>query len=41
MVTLLAYMAVGLLGSNVFAGSSAEKFGLADVMGGTGSYLVG
>lgn len=41
MVTILAYMAVGLLGFNVFAGSSAEKFGLAYMMGGTGGYLVG
>lgn len=41
MVTILAYMAVGLLGFNVFAGSSAEKFGLTYMMGGTGGYLVG
>ena len=39
--TVLAYLAVGALGFDVFAGSSAEKFGLTYMMGGTGGYLVG
>ena len=39
--TVLAYLAVGALGFDVFAGSSAEKFGLSYMMGGTGGYLVG
>lgn len=39
--TILAYLAVGALGFDVFAGSSAEKSGLAYMMGGTGGYLVG
>ena len=41
LVTTLGYMAVGALGFDVFAGSSAEKFGLAYMMGGTGGYLLG
>ncbi|WP_299144892.1 biotin transporter BioY [uncultured Tateyamaria sp.] len=41
LVTILAYMIVGALGFDVFAGSSAEKFGLTYMMGGTGGYLVG
>lgn len=41
LVTILGYLAVGALGFDVFAGSSAEKFGLAYMMGGTGGYLVG
>jgi len=40
-VTMLGYMIVGALGFDVFAGSSAEKFGLTYMMGGTGGYLVG
>lgn len=39
--TVLAYLAIGALGFDVFAGSSAEKYGLAYMMGGTGGYLVG
>jgi len=39
--TILAYLAVGAAGFDVFAGSSAEKYGLAYMMGGTGGYLVG
>jgi biotin transport system substrate-specific component len=39
--TILGYMIVGALGFDVFAGSSAEKFGLEYMMGGTGGYLVG
>lgn len=41
LVTILGYMIVGALGFDVFAGSSAEKFGLGYMMGGTGGYLVG
>lgn len=41
LTTVLAYLAVGALGFDVFAGSSAEKFGLTYMMGGTGGYLVG
>lgn len=39
--TILAYMLVGALGYDVFAGSDAEKNGLAYMMGGTGGYLLG
>ena len=39
--TILAYLAVGALGFNVFAGSSGEENGIAYMMGGTGGYLVG
>lgn len=41
LTTILAYMLVGVLGYDVFAGSSAEAFGLTYMMGGTGGYLVG
>lgn len=41
LTTILAYMVVGALGFDVFAGSSAETFGLTYMMGGTGGYLVG
>lgn len=41
LVTILGYMALGALGFDVFAGSSAEKAGLTYMMGGTGGYLVG
>lgn len=41
LVTILAYMLVGALGYDVFAGSSAEASGLTYMMGGTGGYLVG
>ena len=41
LTTILGYMLVGAMGFDVFAGSSAEKFGLAYMMGGTGGYLVG
>ena len=40
-MTILAYMLVGMLGFDVFAGSSADKNGLAYMLGGTGGYLVG
>ena len=41
LITMLGYLLVGALGLDVFAGSSAEKFGLTYMMGGTGGYLVG
>ncbi len=41
LTTILGYMIVGALGFDVFASSSAEKFGLEYMMGGTGGYLVG
>jgi biotin transport system substrate-specific component len=41
LITILGYMLIGALGFDVFAGSSAEKYGLAYMMGGTGGYLVG
>ncbi|MFN3615383.1 MAG: biotin transporter BioY [Rubrimonas sp.] len=40
-VTMLAYLAVGALGFDVFTGSSAQASGLAYMLGGTGGYLVG
>jgi biotin transport system substrate-specific component len=40
-LTIAGYLAVGLMGFDVFAGSSAERFGLIYMMGGTGGYLVG
>lgn len=40
-LTIAGYLAVGALGFDVFAGSSAEKAGLVYMMGGTGGYLVG
>lgn len=39
--TMLGYLLVGALGFDIFATSSAENFGLAYMMGGTGGYLVG
>jgi len=41
LTTILGYMIVGALGFDVFAGSSAEKFGIDYMMGGTGGYLLG
>ncbi|MDG1128011.1 biotin transporter BioY [Seohaeicola saemankumensis] len=41
LVTILGYMIVGALGFDVFAGSSAEAYGLTYMMGGTGGYLLG
>ena len=41
LTTILGYMLIGALGFDVFAGSSAEKFGLEYMMGRTGGYLVG
>jgi biotin transport system substrate-specific component len=41
LATMLAYLGLGALGWNVFAGSSAEVSGLAYMAGSTGRYLVG
>ena len=41
LVTILGYMIIGALGFDVFAGSSAEHFGLSYMQGSTGGYLVG
>lgn len=41
LATIIGYMLIGMAGFDVFAGSSAEKFGLSYMMGGTGGYLVG
>jgi biotin transport system substrate-specific component len=41
LATLLGYLLIGALGADVFAGSSAEKNGVAYMMGTTGGYLVG
>jgi biotin transport system substrate-specific component len=41
LATILGYMILGVLGWDVFAGSSAEENGLTYMMGGTGGYLLG
>ena len=41
LATIMAYLLVGMLGWDVFAGSSAEANGLTYMMGGTGGYLIG
>ena len=41
LTTILGYMFVGVLGFDVFAGTSAETYGLSYMIGGTGGYLVG
>lgn len=41
LMTILGYMVLGALGADVFAGSSADKAGLAYMLGGTGGYLLG
>ena len=41
LVTILGYLVLGYLGLDVFAGSSAAKFGWTYMQGGTGGYLVG
>lgn len=41
LTTILAYLLVGILGLDVFAGSSADTYGIAYMMGSTGGYLVG
>lgn len=41
LATILAYLLLGALGWDVFAGSSAEENGIAYMLGGTGGYLLG
>ena len=41
LATMTAWMLVGALGFDVFQSSSAEKYGLAYMMGATGGYLLG
>ena len=41
LATIIGYMLIGVFGFDVFAGSSAETFGMTYMMGGTGGYLVG
>ncbi len=41
LVTIGAYLLLGVLGADVFAGSSADKNGIGYMMGTTGGYLVG
>ncbi|WP_439109362.1 biotin transporter BioY [Lentibacter sp.] len=41
LATIAMYMLVGVMGFDVFAGSSAEAHGITYMMGGTGGYLVG
>ncbi|MEL6232957.1 MAG: biotin transporter BioY [Pseudomonadota bacterium] len=41
LATILAYMIVGALGFDVFAGTDGEVNGLAYMLGGTGGYLLG
>jgi len=41
LVTILGYMIIGAMGFEVFAGATAENFGLHYMMGGTGGYLLG
>jgi len=41
LATILGYMVIGALGFDVFAGSSAEAYGVSYMMGGTGGYLLG
>jgi biotin transport system substrate-specific component len=41
LATMLAYLAVGALGFDVFTNSSADKNGLSYMMGTTGGYLAG
>lgn len=41
LATVLLYLAIGAMGMDVFTSSTADKNGLAYMMGGTGGYLVG
>ncbi len=41
LTTIIGYMALGMLGFDVFASSSNEHYGLAYMTGSTGGYLVG
>ncbi|MBL4812999.1 MAG: biotin transporter BioY [Rhodobacteraceae bacterium] len=41
LVTILGYMLIGVAGFDVFASSSAESYGIAYMLGGSGGYLLG
>jgi biotin transport system substrate-specific component len=41
MTTMIAYLAIGALGADIFTSSSAENNGIAYMMGGSGGYLLG
>ena len=41
LMTIFAYLLIGMLGFDVFANSSAEANGLTYMLGGTGGYLIG
>lgn len=41
LITILGYMAIGVAGFDVFASSSAENYGIAYMLGGSGGYLLG
>ena len=41
LVTILGYMLIGAAGMDVFASSSAENYGIAYMLGGSGGYLLG
>jgi len=41
LTTILGYMAVGALGFDIFASSTAENNGIAYMLGGSGGYLLG
>ncbi|MEL6425422.1 MAG: biotin transporter BioY, partial [Pseudomonadota bacterium] len=41
LATIMGYMIIGALGFDVFASSSAEKNGIAYMLGGSGGYLLG
>ena len=41
LATIFGYMLIGALGFDVFANSSAEKNGIAYMLGGSGGYLLG
>lgn len=41
LVTMLAYLLIGAIGFDVFAGSSVQANGLSYMMGSTGGYLLG
>lgn len=41
LLTILGYLTIGAAGFDVFASSSAETYGIAYMMGGSGGYLLG
>ena len=41
LITIVGYLAVGAVGLDVFASSSAENYGLSYMLGGSGGYLLG